>query len=105
MENQYTHPNRGGWRNKVKNSEIIKRLKNIEGHLHGVINMLENDVYCINVIQQIQAVQASLNKISLMILDNHLHSCVTEAVRGEDVDSREKVLQEIVQIYKTAKKV
>ena len=67
--------------------------------------MLEEGAYCINVIQQIQAVQASLNKVNLMILDNHLHSCVTEAVRGEDAESREKVLQEIMQLYETATKV
>jgi len=89
----------------MKNDDLIKRLKNIEGHLHGVIGMLEEGAYCINVIQQIQAVQASLNKVNLMILDNHLHSCVTEAVRGEDAESREKVLQEIVQLYETATKV
>jgi len=89
----------------MKNDDLIKRLKNIEGHLHGVIGMLEEGAYCINVIQQIQAVQASLNKVNLMILDNHLHSCVTEAVRGEDAESREKVLQEIMQLYETATKV
>jgi DNA-binding FrmR family transcriptional regulator len=89
----------------MKNEEMIKRLKNIEGHVHGIIGMVEQGAYCINVIQQIQAVQASLNKLNLLILDNHLHSCVTEAVRGEDLQSREKVLKEIVQLYETATKV
>ena len=89
----------------MKKEDLIKRLKNIEGHLHGVIGMLEDEVYCINIIQQVQAIQASLNKVNMMILDNHLHSCVTEAVRGENADSREKVLQEIVQLYETATKV
>lgn len=89
----------------MKNEDLIKRLKNIEGHLHGVIGMLEDEEYCINIIQQIQAVRASLNKVSIMILDKHLHSCVTEAVRGEDSGSREKVLQEIMQLYETATKV
>jgi DNA-binding FrmR family transcriptional regulator len=89
----------------MKSEEMIKRLKNIEGHLHGIQGMVEQDVYCINVIQQIQAVQASLNKLKLLILDTHLHSCVTEAVRGEDLQSREKVLKEIVQLYQTATKV
>ena len=95
----------GDIRSIMHNDDLIKRLKNIEGHLHGVIGMLEADAYCINIIQQIQAVQSSLNKVNLMILDNHLHSCVTEAVRGNDMESREKVLQEIVQLYETATKV
>ena len=89
----------------MKNEEIVKRLRNIEGHVHGIIGMVEQGVYCINVIQQIQAVQSSLNKLNLQILDNHLHSCVTEAIRGEDLQGREKVLQEIVQLYETATKV
>jgi CsoR family transcriptional regulator, copper-sensing transcriptional repressor len=89
----------------MKNEEIIKRLKNIEGHLHGVAGMLEQEAYCIDIIQQLQAVQSSLNKVNLMILEKHLHSCVTEAVRGENVDDREKVLKEIVQLYETATKV
>lgn len=89
----------------MHNEEIVKRLKNAEGHLHGITGMLEEGVYCTKIIQQIQAVQSSLNKVNLMILDNHLHSCVTEAVRGNNVESREKVLQEIVQLYETATKV
>ena len=89
----------------MNNEEMIKRLKNIEGHVHGIAGMVEQGAYCINVIQQIQAVQASLNKLSLQILDNHLHACVTEAIRGEDLQGREKVLQEIVQLYATATKV
>ena len=89
----------------MKNEEIIKRIKNIEGHLHGIGGMLEEEKYCIDIIEQIQAVQAALNKVNLIILDNHLHSCVTTAIRGSDADERERVLQEIVKLYETAIKV
>jgi DNA-binding FrmR family transcriptional regulator len=85
--------------------EVIKRLKNIEGHMHGIGGMVEQDDYCINIIQQIHAVQASLNKLNLLILNNHLHSCVITAIRGENQSEREKVLQEIVKLYETATKV
>ena len=54
---------------------------------------------------QIQAVQAALNKISAKILDDHLHSCLTTAVRGEDPDERERVLKEISEVYEMATKV
>lgn len=89
----------------MKNNEIIKRIKNIEGHLHGIRGMLEEEKYCIDVIKQVQAVQASLNKVNLIILNDHLHSCVTTAVRGNNADERERVLQEIVNLYETATKV
>ncbi len=89
----------------MKNEDTLKRLKNVEGHLHGVIRMMEEDAYCIDVIRQIQAVQAALNKVSAGILENHLNSCVTTAIRGEDAAERERVLQEITDVFETATKV
>jgi len=89
----------------MKDEEPLKRLKIVEGHLHGVIRMLEEDAYCIDVIRQIQAVQAALNKVSAGILENHLNSCVTTAIRGEDPSERVRVLKEITDVFETATKV
>jgi DNA-binding FrmR family transcriptional regulator len=89
----------------MKHTNAHLRLKNIEGHIGGIIRMLENEAYCIDVIRQIQAVQAALNKVSANILDEHLNSCLITAVRGEDVDERERVLQEISEVFITAAKV
>ena len=84
--------------------ELINRLKSAEGHLRGVIRMVEEDVYCIDVMRQIQAVQAALNKISANILENHLNSCVITAIRGENPSDRERVLREIADVYEMATK-
>ena len=89
----------------MHHTEAITRLKSIEGHIRGVQRMLEEDSYCIDVIRQIQAVQAALNKVSGMILDEHLNSCVITAVRGENPAEREKVLQEIAEVFVAATKV
>lgn len=86
-------------------SETIRRMKTAEGHLRGIQRMLENDAYCIDVIRQIQAVQGSLNKISTMILDQHLNSCLITAVQGENPAERERVLREIADIFEAATKV
>jgi DNA-binding FrmR family transcriptional regulator len=83
----------------------LKRLKTIQGHLGGVIRMLEEDAYCIDVIRQIQAVQAALNKVSGQILDDHLNSCVITAIQGDDPKERERVLKEISDVFETATKV
>jgi len=83
----------------------LRRLKTIEGHLHGVIRMVEEDAYCIDVIRQIQAVEAALNKVSSQILENHLNSCVITAVQGNDKKERERVLKEITEVFDTANKV
>ena len=67
--------------------------------------MLEEDAYCIDVIRQIQAVEAALNKVSGMILEQHLNSCVITAVKGEDSAERQRVLKEILEVFETAAKV
>jgi CsoR family transcriptional regulator, copper-sensing transcriptional repressor len=89
----------------MENVENLKRLKIIVGHLNGVIRMVEEDAYCIDILRQIQAVQAALNKVSTLILENHLNSCVTTAIRGEDQAERERVLKEITDVFDTATKV
>lgn len=80
-------------------------MRIIEGHLKGVIRMIENDEYCVDVIRQIQAVQAALNKVSANILEEHLNTCVITAIRGEDQAERERVLQEISEIFTQSTKV
>lgn len=89
----------------MKNEAALKRLRTVEGHLHGIIRMIEDDSYCIDVLRQIQAVQAALNKVSVGILEDHLSSCVTTAIRGEDPAERERVLKEITDVFETATKV
>lgn len=89
----------------MKHEDATKRLKTVEGHVAGIRRMLEQDAYCIDVIRQIQAVQSALNKIGKSILDEHLHSCVITAVQGEDSTERERVLQEIVEVFEASKKV
>jgi CsoR family transcriptional regulator, copper-sensing transcriptional repressor len=83
----------------------LKRLKTIEGHLKGVVRMVEEDAYCIDVIRQIQAVEAALNKVSAQILEDHLNSCVITAIQGDDPKERERVLKEISEVFEMANKV
>jgi len=89
----------------VDNDNSIQRLKTIEGHLRGVIRMVEEDAYCIDVIRQIQAVEAALNKVSGQILENHLNSCVITAIRGNSEAERERVLKEITEVFVMSTKV
>ncbi len=89
----------------MNSPDTLKRLRTIEGHLKGVIRMVEQDAYCIDVIRQIQAVEAALNKVSSMILEGHLNSCVITAVQGEDQSERERVLKEITEVFEMSTKV
>jgi len=89
----------------MQTDDTLRRLKTIEGHLRGVIRMVEEDAYCIDVIRQIQAVEGALNKVSTRILENHLNSCVITAVQGQDQSERERVLKEITEVFEMSTKV
>jgi DNA-binding FrmR family transcriptional regulator len=89
----------------LKNSDVLARLKNVEGHVRGVERMVEKDEYCIDIIRQIQAIQAALNKVSSMVLEGHLNSCLITAVRGDDPAERERVFMEIGEVFDAANKV
>jgi len=89
----------------VENDNTLRRLKTIEGHLRGIIRMVEEDAYCIEVIRQIQAVEAALNKVSAQILEGHLNSCVITAVQGTNKKERERVLKEITEVFEMSAKV
>ena len=89
----------------MRNEEAVQRLKTVEGHVRGVQRMVSDGEYCIDVIRQIQAVQSALNKVSKMVLEEHMNSCLIKAVRGDEPEERERVLQEIADIYEAATKV
>ena len=91
--------------NLMENDNTLRRLKTVEGHLRGVIRMVEEDAYCIDVIRQIQAVEAALNKVSSKILEDHLNSCVITAIQGNDKKERERVLKEITEVFEMSTKV
>jgi len=83
----------------VTTAEIVNRLKSIEGHVRGIERMVENGEYCIDVVNQILAVQRALQKVNSMVLNRHLHTCVTTAIRGDHPDERERVIDEIMQVF------
>lgn len=90
---------------ETEKREILARLKTIEGHVRGVQRMVDEDQYCIDVIRQTQAIQRALDKFNALILENHLNTCVTTAIRNEDADERERVVTEIMDVFETTAKL
>ena len=86
-------------------SDVLNRLKSIEGHVRGIERMVEDDAYCIDVIKQTIAVQRALDKVNGLILQNHLETCVTTAIRGEEARERERVIGELLEVFETASKL
>ncbi len=81
-------------------TNVVRRLKSANGHMGGIVRMAEEDAYCIDLIRQINAVQAALDKVSGLVLEGHLNSCLVTAVRGDDPADRERVLSEIAEVFK-----
>ena len=82
--------------------EILTRLKSVEGHVRGVGRMVDGGAYCMDVVNQILAVQRALKKVTGLVLDRHLHSCAMSAIRGSDPDERERVIHEILSAFEAA---
>jgi DNA-binding FrmR family transcriptional regulator len=80
---------------------IMNRLKSIEGHVRGVQRMVDEDAYCVDIIHQNLAVQRALEKVNSLILERHLQTCVTTAIRGDDPAERERVITEIMNVFGT----
>ncbi|MGD8904820.1 MAG: metal-sensitive transcriptional regulator [Anaerolineae bacterium] len=84
---------------------IINRLKSIEGHVRGVQRMVDEDAYCIDILNQNLAVQRALEKVNSLILERHLQTCVTTAIKGDDPAERERVIAEIMSVFEAKVKV
>ena len=84
--------------NDALKQKTIRRLQIIEGHVRAVQRMVGEDAYCIDVIKQIAAVQSALQKVSQVVLEEHLSTCVIEAVRSPDKAEGERVIREIAEV-------
>lgn len=64
---------------------LISRLNRIEGQVRGIKGMIEKDIYCDDVLNQIAAVQSAMNSVGKLILENHIKGCLVKKIRnGED---------------------
>ena len=72
----------------------IHRIKIIQGHLKKVQEMLENDEYCVDIVHQSRAIQSALKKLDLLIIEDHLNSCVIDQIKhGEEAKTTDELLK------------
>jgi CsoR family transcriptional regulator, copper-sensing transcriptional repressor len=72
--------------------ELVNRLRRISGQVGGVERMVEEERYCIDILTQVAAIQAALDKVSLALLDDHARHCVVGATKG----NREEMTEEMM---------
>ncbi len=81
---------------QASKEDALKRLNYIEGHLRGIRKMVEEDVYCVDILKQTYAVQRAIEKFEQVLLRGHLGSCVPNGIReGRDAE----VLDELEQLF------
>ena len=64
-------------------SEVQRRLRRVEGQVRGIAQMVEDDRYCIDLLTQVSAATRGLQAVAVSLLDDHLRTCVTNAVRSD----------------------
>jgi DNA-binding FrmR family transcriptional regulator len=80
--------------------QLMKRLKRIEGQVRGVEGMVEDDRYCIDVLTQISAIQAALDKVALGLLDDHARHCVMGAEGDEQADKTDELMAAVARLMR-----
>ncbi len=80
-------------------SEVINRLKSVEGHVRGVLHMVEEQRPCLAILQQTQAIQGSLRQISLLLLAQHLDGCLRQAWRETNDEAYQQMRDELLALF------
>lgn len=84
------------YRPKNTQERVTHRLKIAKGHLEKVIQMIEDDTYCIDVLQQLQAVENSVKGAGSVLLENHLKGCVARAITN---GKKDEAIAEIMTVF------
>lgn len=85
-------------------TDILNRLKRIEGQVRGVTQMVTDDRYCIDILHQVQAVKAALAKAENEILKDHAACCVAEAIASGDVAEQRAKFGELIDLFEKVKR-
>ncbi len=86
---------------KADKTEVLLLLKTAKGHIEGIMRMVEDDRYCMDISNQIFAVEALMRKTNNVVLKAHLLSCVRDTAKNGDVD---KKIDELVSLFNTLTK-
>ena len=77
-------------------ANLLARLRRIEGQVRGISRMIEEDKYCVDILVQIAAVKAALNKVGLVLLEDHTRGCVSRAIQSDEGDKAIDELMDVI---------
>lgn len=82
--------------------KLLNRLSRLEGQVRGIARMVEEDRYCIDVLTQLQAVRAAVNRVETEMLKDHLNHCIEHAIVSGDAEGQRQKANEIIQLLERA---
>jgi DNA-binding FrmR family transcriptional regulator len=80
--------------------KMVKRMNRIEGQIRGITNMIENDVYCDDILHQFMSVESAINGVRLLLLEAHMKSCVVNQIQSGEIEVVDELLQTIKKMTK-----
>jgi DNA-binding FrmR family transcriptional regulator len=96
-----THPTTAPTRGYSAGKDaLLQRLRRVEGQVRGIERMVEDDRYCIDVLTQISAVQAALDKVALGLLDEHARHCVMDADGEQQADRTDELMAAVARLMR-----
>ncbi len=85
--------------NDETRTQVDRRLKRAAGQVAGIQKMVENDRYCVDVLIQIAAARAALAKVSQILLESHIQTCVVGAMSSDDTDDQQAKIAELLHVF------
>ena len=83
---------------------VINRLRRIEGQVKGITKMVEEDRYCIDILNQTAAITSALKNVENIVMENHLNTCVAEAMRSNDEEVKREKSAEVMDVISKFRK-
>lgn len=86
-------------------TKVASRLRSVEGHVRGVVRMVDEGAYCIDLIKQTLAIQRAIDKVNAMLLEDHLEHCASSAITTANPAERRRTISELVEVFEMSGKL
>jgi len=90
--------------NEKQREKVTSRLKRIEGQVAGIRRMVEDDRYCVDILTQTSAIVAALRGVEDLVMENHLNTCVADAMRSNSDDLKQEKIEEVMSVISKFRK-
>ena len=90
--------------NEQHREKSLSRLRRIEGQVRGIQKMVEDDRYCVDILTQTSAVIAALHGVEDLVMENHLNTCVADAMRSDDPSQKAEKIDEMMTVISKFRK-